>query len=214
MQSKQTQIPIFPLSLVVFPGESLNLHIFEKRYKLLVNECLSSGIDFGIPCYIDGKIGNYGTCVKIDQIDRVYTNGEMDIKTIGTQSFKINEIFSPNDKDKYAKANVEWREIIQNGSDVLKRKIYELTQTLHKFLGIEADQLEPIEKFDLHKVIHIVGLKLQQEYKFLQMKDELSRQEFLLRHLKGILPIVEETEHIKRKIQSNGHFKNIIPPNF
>ena len=32
-------IPIFPLAIVVFPGEKLNLHIFEPRYKQLITEC-------------------------------------------------------------------------------------------------------------------------------------------------------------------------------
>jgi Lon protease-like protein len=37
-------IPIFPLSIVVFPGENLNLHIFEPRYRQLIRECSDSGL--------------------------------------------------------------------------------------------------------------------------------------------------------------------------
>ena len=40
-------IPLFPLNIVVFPGEKLNLHIFEPRYKQLVNECYATGTTFG-----------------------------------------------------------------------------------------------------------------------------------------------------------------------
>ncbi len=35
-------IPIFPLNVVLYPGETLNLHIFEPRYKELVKECFGS----------------------------------------------------------------------------------------------------------------------------------------------------------------------------
>ena len=42
-------LPLFPLQIVVFPGEDLNLHIFEPRYKELIGECKDKGIHFGIP---------------------------------------------------------------------------------------------------------------------------------------------------------------------
>ncbi|MFX7140708.1 LON peptidase substrate-binding domain-containing protein, partial [Acinetobacter baumannii] len=41
-------IPIFPLSIVVFPGETLNLHIFEPRYRQLIQECFAEQKPFGI----------------------------------------------------------------------------------------------------------------------------------------------------------------------
>ena len=41
-------LPLFPLSVVLFPGSSVSLHIYEERYKTLVNECLGSGKEFGI----------------------------------------------------------------------------------------------------------------------------------------------------------------------
>ena len=42
-------IPIFPLSIVVYPGEELNLHIFEPRYKQLITESYQANRSFGIP---------------------------------------------------------------------------------------------------------------------------------------------------------------------
>ena len=51
-------IPIFPLGLVVYPREPLHLHIFEPRYRQLINECLQSGKPFGIPVVIDKKISD------------------------------------------------------------------------------------------------------------------------------------------------------------
>jgi Lon protease-like protein len=59
-------IPIFPLALVVFPGEALNLHIFEPRYKELVNECHAGGKPFGIPAVIENKVSELGTLVEIE----------------------------------------------------------------------------------------------------------------------------------------------------
>src|SRR6266576_3115219 len=49
-------IPIFPLGIVVYPGEDLNLHIFEPRYKQLINECHAGKKPFGIPTVIENKV--------------------------------------------------------------------------------------------------------------------------------------------------------------
>ena len=74
-------IPIFPLGIVVFPNESLNLHIFEPRYKQMIQECMEQKKMFGIPTVIAQKIGELGTLVRIKEISKTYENGEMDIKT-------------------------------------------------------------------------------------------------------------------------------------
>ena len=73
-------IPIFPLSIVVYPGENLNLHIFEPRYKQLINECHTEGKSFGIPTVINNKLNDIGTLVKITEIVNTHETGEMDIQ--------------------------------------------------------------------------------------------------------------------------------------
>ena len=85
-------IPIFPLGIVVYPGEIVNLHIFEPRYKQLVNECYTEGKPFGIPTVIDNKLNEMGTLVKITELVKVYDSGEMDIRTQGLRVFRVLEM--------------------------------------------------------------------------------------------------------------------------
>ena len=85
-------IPIFPLNVVLYPGEILNLHIFEPRYKELVKECFEIKKPFGIPAVINGHVAEYGTLVSIREIAKEYENGELDIVTEGTIVFRILEI--------------------------------------------------------------------------------------------------------------------------
>ncbi|MGV3657475.1 MAG: LON peptidase substrate-binding domain-containing protein, partial [Chitinophagaceae bacterium] len=68
-------VPIFPLSIVVYPGEQLNLHIFEPRYKQLIAECWAEAKLFGIPAVIDSKVQDFGTLVRITEITTVHENG-------------------------------------------------------------------------------------------------------------------------------------------
>ena len=65
-------IPVFPLSIVVYPGEALNLHIFEPRYRQLILECATSGKPFGIPVVLDNKLRELGTLVEVTEISKTY----------------------------------------------------------------------------------------------------------------------------------------------
>src|SRR6185503_19852168 len=101
-------IPIFPLGIVVYPGEQLNLHIFEPRYKQLINECFSEKKTFGIPSLIDKRMQDFGTVVRISEITAVHDNGEMDIKTEGTQVFKVLEVIREIPEKLYSGAIVNY----------------------------------------------------------------------------------------------------------
>ena len=69
----QKELRLFPLNVVVFPEEDLNLHVFEARYKQLIQECLQEKSTFGVPVYMDGEIGKYGTEVEIKKIHKIKT---------------------------------------------------------------------------------------------------------------------------------------------
>jgi len=74
-------IPLFPLEIVVYPFESLNLHIFEPRYRELIHDCFNEKKSFGIPYFIQDSPLKYGTIVELEMIAKTYENGRMDIKT-------------------------------------------------------------------------------------------------------------------------------------
>ncbi len=42
------KIPLFPLKTVLFPGMPINLHIFEERYRLMINRCIDEQLPFGV----------------------------------------------------------------------------------------------------------------------------------------------------------------------
>lgn len=48
------QLPLFPLGTLLFPGATLNLHIFEERYKLMITRCLEAGTPFGVVLIREG----------------------------------------------------------------------------------------------------------------------------------------------------------------
>ena len=202
-------VPIFPLSIVVYPGEKLNLHIFEPRYKQLINESFQHKKPFGIPAVIDDKVNEMGTLVQVTEISQVYDDGKMDIKTEGLQVFRILEMINELPGKLYSGAIVNYPGNVKTGNRVLMNGIVQGVKELHKLLQIEKKFAKPDAELWSYDVAHHAGLALQEEYELLELLHELQRQEYLKRHLTKVIPVLAEMEMLKEKVKLNGHFKNL-----
>lgn len=202
-------IPIFPLGIVVYPGENLNLHIFEPRYKQLIAECNHQKKAFGIPTVIEKKMQDYGSLVTITEVTKVYDSGEMDIKTRGERVFRILEVIKEVPDKLYSGAIVNYPDTREQGNIELMRKVMAGIRDLHKLLKVTKEFSKPDEEIRCYEVAHHIGLSLEEEYELLGLLDERQRQEYLKRHLTKVIPMVAGMEQLKKKIKLNGHFKNL-----
>jgi Lon protease-like protein len=207
-------LPLFPLNLVVFPGEKLNLHIFEPRYRQLVRDCVERDFTFGIPPFIEGTLGEIGTEMRLLSVEKTYPGGEMDIKTQALRVFRINKFFREAPGKLYAGGQIE--EVMQDGeADPLLRDIITgQVRQLYEALGLRKLLLELAPDYRIFDVAHHIGLSTEQEYQVLATTSEQERQEIVREHLDSILPVVLETERLKDRSRLNGHFKNLQPPSF
>ncbi|MEE2909791.1 MAG: LON peptidase substrate-binding domain-containing protein [Candidatus Poribacteria bacterium] len=94
-QRLATNLPLFPLNVVLFPGNILPLHIFEERYRTMIHECLQEDSEFGIILAKGGRVigdsYSIGTAVKIIDSD-IMEDGRMNIMTVGQYRFEVQEI--------------------------------------------------------------------------------------------------------------------------
>lgn len=208
-------IPIFPLSLVVYPGEELNLHIFEPRYKQLIEECSALQKPFGIPIVTNNRLNEMGTLVDITEITTKFENGEMDIKSKGRKVFRILEIIKEVPDKLYSGAIVNYP---SNREDAGKRELMQAIinsiRELHRVLHVTKDFKKPDEELTAYDIAHHAGLSLEQEYELLGLLQEVQRQEYLKRHLAKVLPMLAEMETLKEKVKLNGHFRNLSASGF
>ncbi|HVF81646.1 MAG TPA: LON peptidase substrate-binding domain-containing protein [Flavisolibacter sp.] len=202
-------IPIFPLGVVVYPGESLNLHIFEPRYKQLINECYTAKKPFGIPAVINNRLQDYGTVVWVKEITAVQDNGEMDIKTEGEKVFRILEVVKEIPDKLYSGAIVNYPVNHHHGSAEIMRRVLASMKELFKLLKVEKSFKKPDAELTTYDIAHHVGFSLQEEYEFLNLLHERQRQEYLRLHLVKVMPMLAEMENLKVKVKLNGHFKNL-----
>jgi len=208
-------IPIFPLGIVLYPGESLNLHIFEPRYKQLITECFAEKKMFGIPAVINNHLNEMGTLAEIAEMTSVYDNGEMDIKTVGVKVFRVLEVIKQVPDKLYSGAIVKYPENMEDGGKRdLMNKVVKAMRELHSHLKVQKEFKKADEELTSYDIAHHAGLSLEEEYELLGLLQEVQRQEYLKRHLAKVLPVMAEMDQLKEKIKLNGHFKNLSSMDF
>ena len=202
-------IPIFPLETVVYPGEKLNLHIFEDRYKQLITECHNEKKMFGIPPVVKSKISENGTLVQITEIVKQYDDGRMDIKTEGMGVFRILEVIESIPAKLYGGAIVKHLPNDDNNVSGQVQKILDALRELHRLLHVKKEFDKPDTELKSYDMAHHAALSIEEEYELLCLLREDQRLEYLRRHLQKIIPVVAGIESLKKKIQLNGHFKEL-----
>ena len=202
-------IPIFPLAIVVYPGERLNLHIFEPRYKQLIAECHAGTKPFGIPSVIRNRVAELGTLVRVDEVVKQYENGEMDIRVSGIRVFRILETIALVPDKLYSGAIVSYPEDDPQGNGMLMEKVIGGLKELHRLMQISKEFPRKEDELNSYDLAHLAGLSLEEEYELLGLHLELQRLEYLRRHLKKVLPMAAGLENLREKVKLNGHFRNL-----
>ena len=208
-------LPLFPLSIVAFPGEQVNLHIFEPRYKQLILECQEEKKTFGIaPIHKDGKI-QLGTEMSLIEISHTYPDGKMDIKTQALDVFDIIKFYAQVEGKLYGGAEVEFKPESKTNTNLdLGKEVIVLVRELYSLIGLDKEVPEYKFSFPIYSIAHKIGLTINEEIRLLRIRDEEERLEYILGHLNNMIPVVKQTEELKQKVQMNGHFKHIDPAEF
>lgn len=203
-------IPVFPLKVVVYPGEALNLHIFEPRYKQMIRDCIEAKKPFGLPPEVEKDLHNLGTTLEVVELVKEYPDGSMDIRTRGLEVFRILQRIGDIPDKLYSGAIVTYPpNATEAGDTIVARNIVAEVKRLYTLMNVPQKFPEGAELMRSYEVAHLVGLSLEQEYELLGLFTELQRMEYIRRHLANIVPVIQELEAMKERIGRNGHFRNL-----
>ena len=201
-------IPIFPLKLVVYPDSKYPLHIFEERYKVLLQKCLKENSGFGIVASIDKRISDVGVYVKVTEILKTYLNGELDIVVQGLERFLITSTslhtdgYYVADVEKYDDENII---IDQKLSQDLQTEFEEIVELAN--YKLEDGFWNNLKTSDLksYKIAEKSGLTYEQQQELLILKNENERLNYLINYFLSIKDKVNDAESVKRIIMNDGY---------
>jgi Lon protease-like protein len=197
-------LPLFPLQVVLFPGGQLPLHIFEDRYKEMINEAIRDKTEFGIVLASEKGIVNAGCSATIDRVLKTYPDGRMDILTLGRRRF---EILLVNEERSFLRGAVEFFDDEENrpvAPDLQKRALdsYNQLQALQS-----SDAQERVSEADPHLSFRLAqgvpDLSFRQV--LLATRSEAERIRQLADFLPSYLVRQKRIQHVKTVAPTNGH---------
>ena len=206
------KLPLFPLQTVFFPGETVPLHIFEERYKQLINDCREEAITFGIPVFINNTV-QFGTEVQLVEVVNTYEGGEMDVVCVARQVFKVLTFDNEMDGKLYAGGIIEFLESHNDADSTYRKEVFDKIKQLYDLMSVQFPPT-PFDQFNSYAFAHKMGLSFEQEYELLQLTNETERLKFIAQHLDTTIEVLKQIDKTKAVIEMNGHFKNFDPLDF
>ncbi len=172
-------LPCFPLEVVVLPGERLQLHIFEPRYKQLIQDCRQQAMNFGIPTLMGTKIPGVGSELRLIKVERTYDNGEMDIEAEAISIFRVLRYEDPYEDRMYGAAKITTNKTF---GSVISEELNELFESYNLKLDSPFD-IPPEGLTDL-QIAHRMMLTSPVKLKLLKAWDEAGVRAILSNEIK------------------------------
>jgi Lon protease-like protein len=202
------RIALFPLNVVLFPGASLPLHIFEPRYREMVKDCLEEKAEFGMLLSLSNGVARVGCTAEIVEVAKRYNDGRMDIVTVGRAPFRVVELFTESPLLEGQVDYLEDRETRSN--ERIQHELVELYEACHTLVFDDyAKNLEGAAPEDLsYLVAATLPMDLLCKQQILELRCEADRQERLVAYLREWAPHLQKTVAKHARAGGNGQGLN------
>ena len=199
------ELGLFPLGVVLLPGELLPLHIFEERYKRLVADREADGHEFVIVLAEDDGVRRYGCTAHISEVLSRYDDGRVDLVVRGGRRCRLLEVIEPAaPEEDYLRALVEPHEdSVTRVPEELRASVLKAFSRMARLMDAtvpEEDEEIPLS-FRLAAAADF-GATLKQE--LLESISEEDRLTTLLAVIEGLIPRLELRKDREDAIRGNG----------
>jgi Lon protease-like protein len=203
--------PLFPLGIVALPSESVPLHVFEDRYKRMIERCLSADPDsvereFGIVWLSDEELKEVGCACEIERVLERMDDGRLNILARGTRPFRLLE---RQDDLPYPAGVVEFLtdEAIEEQADadeVAGTSARELYGELVEQATDRTMSAEEVGAMDAYEMAGTVEFGTDAKQELLELRSENARLRLLALLLRAALKRLELIDRAQARAQSNG----------
>ena len=197
---QQLTIPMFPLNMVLLPGETKTLHIYEERYKQLVSDCIANEAHFGIPFVHQKSVGKYGIEVKINHIIKTYDNGEMDILIEGVKVFRMVEFSSVLSPKLYGAG------IISQEPDINTRASASLQELIKEYLWIAQRskvQEDAFNNANVYSIARLLDISSPEKYELIKAVTPAEKESLLRAKVKLFIHLIKTENDLQAKFILN-----------
>ncbi len=194
--SDVVHIPMFPLSILPLPGELVPLHIFEPRYRQLLQDAEINDISFGIYFNHESNEQKIGSLMKLESVIKRYPGGEADIIVKCLDIFNMNVLLRTYRSKMYPGGDVRFWNVEKNTFP--GPELFELFLTYLKQRNINRHQTV----FNIFEIANELSLDITDRYKLLTAVED-KREAFILNRVRFQMHILEREEKSKDSYHLN-----------
>ena len=202
MSESSERFPLFPLGLVLLPGEVVPLHIFEERFKTMIGECLERESEFGIVWLSDDGLRATGCACRVEDVLERMPDGRMNIACRGTRPFRLLE---PREHLEYPAGVVEW---LEDKVELPDPRTLEAAREAYSELVVEATDEPPdperLAVMGAYEMAATVDFGLDAKQGLLDLRSENARLRLVTRLFRAALKRLDFIERAQLRAQSNG----------
>jgi Lon protease-like protein len=194
--------PLFPLPLVALPTESVPLHVFENRYRQMIEECLLTEREFGIVWRSEEELKQVGCACEIEEVLERMEDGRLNILARGTRPFRLVE--RQDDLD-YPAGVIELLEDDEEPPDA------EAAQAAHELYAELVDQAtdqqledDELQVMDAYRMAGTVEFDPSAKQELIELRSENARLRLLALLLRAALERLELVDRAQARARSNG----------
>jgi Lon protease-like protein len=202
-----TEIGLFPLNLVLLPGEQAPLHVFEPRYKELIGECLAEDEEFGLVLADEDGIREIGTRAGVIEVLERFDDGRLNIVVEGRERFRLLEL---TEGRPYATAEVV--DIDDDGEAPTEEEVEQCLAAYDRVVKAAEAELEDLD-FDADSIAFQIAARVDfgTEIKqgLLELQSERERVLRLAPMLNQAADAVKRDREIRERASGNGRVEPI-----
>jgi Lon protease-like protein len=200
-----TELGLFPLGLVLLPGERMPLHIFEPRYKELIGECMAEERPFGIVLSDDSGLHDVGTEASVIEVLERFDDGRLNIVVEGGERFRVVELTSGRSFQTGEVEEVADDEVGFDQEDA--DRALGLFQELRELVGSDVDEPEQGEPALSYALASRVDFGLDPKQRLLELTSEAERLTLVIQLLESALTAVREEQARRELASRNGKLR-------
>jgi Lon protease-like protein len=194
--------PLFPLGIVALPNESVPLHIFEDRYRKMIERCLREQREFGIVWLAEDELKPIGCACAIDKVLERMADGRMNILARGTRPFRLLE----RQEDLPYPAGVV--EFLPEHDDEIDPAVAGSARELYAELVEQATDktlsAEELAELDSYRMAATVEFGTDAKQELLELRSENARLQLLTMLFRAAIKRLELVERAQTRARSNG----------
>jgi Lon protease-like protein len=198
--------PLFPLGIVALPSEHVPLHIFEDRYRRMIEHCLSAEPDspqreFGIIWLSDEELKEVGCACEIERVLERMDDGRLNILALGTRPFRLLE---RQDELPYPAGVVEFLDDDDDVDADAAAPARELYRELVEQATDRQLSAEELAAMDAYEMAATVEFSIEAKQELLELRSESARLRLLAMLLRAALDRLELIDRAQTRAASNG----------